>query len=226
MPTDCPSPAPAPESVQVSWDMFTVTSLLCQGPTNCHWPVVTSFLWWSVIGGAAILTTGDWRSRHSGRRREALVYKNLPKGSPCAVKLVKSYLTKRTMCVRYRAATSSFQDCPGGGPQGGLLTGALFCLQVNKAGRPCIPRPPPSLGQYGAAMDQSRTPQTPSMRNTDDTQYQTMDQTTEPQHPSIGQLEEHGPIVRQEILYVPPCHESENLHKKSFIDDLTPSVLY
>ena len=82
VPTDCPSPAPAPESVQVSWDMFTVTSLLCQGPTNCHWPVVTSFLWWSVIGGAAILTTGDWRSRHSGRRREALVYKILPKGSP------------------------------------------------------------------------------------------------------------------------------------------------
>ena len=47
----------------------------------------------------------------------------------CAVKLIKSYLTKRSMCVRHRGAISSFQSCPGGGPQGGLLTGALFCQQ-------------------------------------------------------------------------------------------------
>ena len=51
---------------------------------------------------------------------------NVPK---CAVKLIQSYLTKRTMCVRYKGATSSFEKCPGGGPQGGLLTGVLFCLQ-------------------------------------------------------------------------------------------------
>ena len=147
-----------------------------------------------------------------------LIALNVPN---CAIKLVKSYLTRRTMCVRHRGAISSFQDCQGGGPQGGLLTGALFCLQVNKAGRPCIARPHPSLGQHEAARDQNRTSQNPSMRNTDDTQYQTMDQTTEPQHPSMGQLEEHEPVVRQEILHAPPCHESEKLHKKSFIDDLT-----
>ena len=41
------------------------------------------------------------------------------------------------MCVRYNGATSNFEKCPGGGPQGGLLTGLLFCLQVNKAGSPC-----------------------------------------------------------------------------------------
>jgi hypothetical protein len=55
----------------------------------------------------------------------------------CAIRLLKSYLTGRTMCVRYKGAESSFQRVPGGGPQGGLLTGLLFCLQVNRAGRPC-----------------------------------------------------------------------------------------
>ena len=55
----------------------------------------------------------------------------------CAVKLIQSYLTGRTMCVRYMGEESSFKRCPGGGPQGGLLTGLMFIIQVNKAGRPC-----------------------------------------------------------------------------------------
>ena len=63
---------------------------------------------------------------------------NVPK---CATKLIKSYLTKRSMCVTYKGEVSSFQSCPGGGPQGGLLTGILFIIQVNKAGSPCVPRP-------------------------------------------------------------------------------------
>ena len=56
---------------------------------------------------------------------------------PCAIKLIKSYLSQRSMCVKFNGATSSFQDCPGGGPQGGLLTGVLFFLHINKAGSPC-----------------------------------------------------------------------------------------
>ena len=72
---------------------------------------------------------------------------NVPK---CAVKLIQSYLTKRTMCVRFKGATSSFEKCPGGGPQGGLLTGVLFCLQVNKAGSPCPTPEHPSPRQDGA----------------------------------------------------------------------------
>ena len=147
-----------------------------------------------------------------------LIALNVPN---CAVKLVKSYLTKRTMCVRYRGARSSFQNCPGGGPQGGLLTGALFCLQVNKAGRPCIARPHPSLGQQEAALNQNRTPQAPSMRNSEDPQHQPMDHATEPHHPSLGQPEEYGPALIQELHQAPPCHDREKLHKKSFIDDLT-----
>ena len=61
----------------------------------------------------------------------------------CAVKLIQSYLTQRTMCMKYKGTVSSFKKCPGGGPQGGLLTQVLFCLQVNKAGAPCtVPRHP------------------------------------------------------------------------------------
>ena len=72
---------------------------------------------------------------------------NVPK---CAVKLIQSYLTNRTMCVQYKGATSSFEKCPGGGPQGGLLTGVLFCLKVNKAGSPCPLPELPALRQDGA----------------------------------------------------------------------------
>ena len=43
------------------------------------------------------------------------------------------------MCIRYRGVESKFQKCPGGGPQGGLLTCVFFILQVNKAGSPCSP---------------------------------------------------------------------------------------
>ena len=83
--------------LNLSRDMFTLNSLLCQGPTICHWPVVTSFLWLPAIGGNVIQTTGYWRSRHSGRRREALVYKILPKGSP--------YVFCRNWAVRNPAGT-------------------------------------------------------------------------------------------------------------------------
>ena len=62
---------------------------------------------------------------------------NVPK---CATKLIRSYLTKQSKCVKYSGQLSSFQSCPGGGPQGGLLTGILFIIQVNKAGSPCVPR--------------------------------------------------------------------------------------
>ena len=59
----------------------------------------------------------------------------------CALRLIISYLSNRRMCVRYNGATSSDQDIPGGGPQGGLLTVILFDLQVNLAGAPCPVEP-------------------------------------------------------------------------------------
>ena len=125
-----------------------------------------------------------------------LIALNVP---TCAVKLIKSYLTQRSMCVRYNGAVSSFQKCPGGGPQGGLLTSLLFCLQVNKAGSPCsVPRAP-SLGQIPALHPA----------------------TTSPSHPSLGQIAVQGPATCPEEYQVQPCQNKKNLHKKAYIDDLT-----
>ena len=132
-----------------------------------------------------------------------LVDLNVP---PCATKLIRSYLSSRSMCVRYMGATSTFQSCPGGGPQGGLLTGVLFCLQVNKAGSPC---PLPELPSFG--LEGHHTPAIhPTQSNTE--------------HPSSRQVSLQGPTLRP----IPPqeenrplCHKKENLHKKSYIDDLT-----
>jgi hypothetical protein len=97
----------------------------------------------------------------------------------CAIKLIKSYLTGRSMCVRYKGAESTFHRVPGGGPQGGLLTGLLFCLQVNRAGRPCPD--------------------------------------TSARLPALGSVQPAEPpcVVR------PLCHNSENMNKEAYIDDLT-----
>jgi hypothetical protein len=117
----------------------------------------------------------------------------------CAVKLIKSYLTQRSMCVRFRGAVSSFQKCPGGGPQGGLLTSLLFCLQVNKAGSPCMAPMTPALRQASAPH--------PAI--------------TSPSHPSLRQIAVQGPAIRPDNYENPPCADRRNLHKKSYIDDLT-----
>ena len=67
----------------------------------------------------------------------------------CALRLVISYLSGRTMCVRYNGATSDEQHIPGGGPQGGLLIVLLFNLQVNMAGTPCPLAPSLPTGVLG-----------------------------------------------------------------------------
>ena len=55
----------------------------------------------------------------------------------CALRLIISYLTNRSMVTTYNGAVSSSQHLCGGGPQGSLLIVILFCLQVNQAGNPC-----------------------------------------------------------------------------------------
>ena len=80
---------------------------------------------------------------------------------PCAIKLIQSYLSGRSMCVRYKGTESTFEKCPGGGPQGGLLTGVLFILQVNKAGSPC-----PSSRQEHALVPTEYPIQSPQGRKT------------------------------------------------------------
>ena len=55
----------------------------------------------------------------------------------CALCLIISYLSNRSMVTIYRGAVSSPEYLCGGGPQGSLFTVLLFILQVNKAGEPC-----------------------------------------------------------------------------------------
>ena len=55
----------------------------------------------------------------------------------CALRLIISYLTDRSLCIRYHGAVSSDRSMPGGGPQGTLLIVLLFILQVNHAGDAC-----------------------------------------------------------------------------------------
>ena len=55
----------------------------------------------------------------------------------CALRLIISYLSHRSMVTTYNGAVSGSQQLCGGGPQGSLLIVILFCLQVNLAGNPC-----------------------------------------------------------------------------------------
>ena len=50
------------------------------------------------------------------------------------LKLVIAFLSNRKMVVRYKGATSSPKDLPGGGPQGTLLGLLLFLVLINDAG--------------------------------------------------------------------------------------------
>ena len=82
----------------------------------------------------------------------------------CATKLIMSYLTQRSMCVIFNGSTSSFQISSWGGPQEGLLTEVLLCLQVNKAGSPCpVPQLPVSRQEPSQGQATSR-PEPPSSR--------------------------------------------------------------
>ena len=50
------------------------------------------------------------------------------------LKIVIAFLTNRKMVVRYKGATSSSKNLPGGGPQGTLLGLILFLVLINDAG--------------------------------------------------------------------------------------------
>ena len=71
----------------------------------------------------------------------------------CALRLIVSYLSNRSLCIRYHGAVSGDRSMPGGGPQGTLLIVLLFILQVNLAGRPCLPPPTLPEGVAGPEPD-------------------------------------------------------------------------
>ena len=136
--------------------------------------------------------------------------------STCAVKLIQSYLTGRSMCVRYMGEESSFKRCSGGGPQGGLLTGLLFVVQVNKAGRPCSPFPsieqnlilPPAKD----AQEQEQQAHQQALSSNDlDTPSLRHDQASQPSNIIQGP---ETPSLRQNGAPPPPCNSKDKLHKK------------
>ena len=151
---------------------------------------------------------------------------NVPK---CATKLIKSYLTRRSMCVKYKGEVSSFQDCPGGGPQGGLLTGILFIIQVNKAGHPCVPRRCEGLELSNRSSHWMEHKDKSEILDAEED----ISRLEEAQEPASGMElnnietisleEERIPAPGMEDQNYPsrPCHDKSKLHKKSFIDDLT-----
>jgi hypothetical protein len=141
----------------------------------------------------------------------------------CAIRLIKSYLTKRSMCVRYKQAVSSFDMCPGGGPQGGLLTGLLFCLQVRRAGSPCL-----QIGMElpGLEEEQDSAPgMEDGVEGEQDPAPGMEDGVEGEQDPAPGREDgvegEQDPAHRMEPKNLPLCHNKAKTHKKAFIDDLT-----
>ena len=133
------------------------------------------------------------------------------------------------MCVRYMWVESSFKRCPGRGPQGGLLTGLLFIVQVNKAGRPCSLLP--ALGQNTATLPtaDSHWPELPVPRQQH--AQAAADHRNNFETPITGQQRAlpppsntEGPEIpaqRQNPVPLPLCHSQHKLNKKSFVDDLT-----
>ena len=103
--------------------------------------------------------------------------------------------------MKYKGTVSSFKQCPGGGPQGGLLTQVLFCLQVNKAGAPCtLPQHPAG----GKEITQRPTNQA--------------DDIILPQLPASGQEGFSSPpniTSHNEDNLRPPCHKKSRSAQES-----------
>ena len=142
----------------------------------------------------------------------------------CALKLIISYLTDRSLCIRYHGAVSSDRSMPGGGPQGTLLIVLLFILQVNHAGDPCTPPASLPAGVHGPEHHPGadHTPQpcqtigaTENKKFVDDLtilEHLSLKPNLVPREPSIGPLnfhERHG-------LHLPP----ENCILQHKLEDL------
>ena len=130
----------------------------------------------------------------------------------CALRLIASYLSARSLCIRYRGASSSVRSMPGGGPQGTLLIVLLFILQVNYAGSPCsvpttlpkyIPGPEPNPATIAVTKCSHSAGKTENKKYVDDLtmmEHVSLKKNLVPKSTSIGPLnfhERHG-------LFLPP----------------------
>ena len=99
--------------------------------------------------------------------------------------------------------------------QGGLLTGVLFILQVNKAGRPC---PAPRQEDALTPTEEALTPTEYTIQQLDVPGLREEDTILPIEyHPHTSQ----SPAPRQQDYITPLCHQSKKPNKKMVIDDLT-----
>ena len=77
----------------------------------------------------------DFQKAFNRQDHSILITKLADMGVPAwLLRLVISFLTDRTMVVRYKGETSSVKKLPGGGPQGALLGLLLFLVLINDVG--------------------------------------------------------------------------------------------
>ena len=77
----------------------------------------------------------DFKKAFNRQDHSILITKLSDMGVPAwLLRIVISFLTNRTMVVRYKGETSSVKRLPGGGPQGALLGLLLFLVLVNDVG--------------------------------------------------------------------------------------------
>ena len=77
----------------------------------------------------------DFSKAFNRQNHNVLITKLSDMGVPSwLLKIVMSFLSDRSMTVRYKGAKSSRKSLPGGGPQGTLLGLLLFLVLINDAG--------------------------------------------------------------------------------------------
>ena len=77
----------------------------------------------------------DFSKAFNRQNHNILITKLSDMGVPAwLLRIVMSFLSDRTMVVRYKGATSSEKKLPGGGPQGTLLGLLLFIVLINDIG--------------------------------------------------------------------------------------------
>ena len=77
----------------------------------------------------------DFAKAFNRQDHSILVTKLSDMGVPSwLLKIIISFLSDRTMIVRYKGETSGVKKLPGGGPQGALLGLLLFLVLVNDVG--------------------------------------------------------------------------------------------
>ena len=89
----------------------------------------------NTVPTAVLACMIDFSKAFNRQNHNILITKLSDMGVPAwLLKIVMSFLTDRTMVVRFKGATSSSKSLPGGGPQGTLLGLLLFIVLINDVG--------------------------------------------------------------------------------------------